>query len=58
MKQYKIAIAGEGSANALAIRLLDLGRQLQTADVYDTVDQKIENKSFEDEGLTIEIEEA
>ena len=57
MKQYEITITGSGSANSLAIALLSIGRKLQVGDVYDTVDRDIENKSFDDEGLTIEIKE-
>lgn len=57
MKQYEITITGSGSANSLAISLLSIGRILQVSDVYDTVDRDIENKEFDDKGLTIEIKE-
>lgn len=57
MKQYEITITGSGSANSLAIALLSIGRILQVGDVYDTVDRDIENKEFDDKGLTIEIKE-
>lgn len=57
MKQYRITIEGEGSANALAIRLLDIGRKLQIADVFDVVEENIVSKSFADDMLTIEIKE-
>jgi hypothetical protein len=57
MKQYEIKITGSGTANQLAIRLLELGRHLQIADVYDTFEQDVVNENLGDDVLTIEIKE-
>ena len=53
MRQVEIKISGSGTVNQIAIALLDIGRELQVADVYNTEIPK----SYEDSILCAEIAE-
>ena len=53
MKTIEVKISGSGTINQIAISLLDLGRELQCAGVYDTDIPK----SFEDSIICAEIKE-
>ena len=53
MKTFKITISGSGTANQLAISLLQIGRMIQVADIYEN---DIEGE-YEDSILITEIKE-
>lgn len=54
MTQYKVKIKGSGTKDQLAIRLLEAGRMLQVAAVYDQ-EMELERKKKEDGILSIKI---
>lgn len=53
MKQFEIKIEGSGTVDQLAIRLIEMGRKLQVANVYGGVDEL--EGIYEDGCLVTEI---